>query len=87
MNDYGKNPEPVTIEQALENAVLWATKAGTLAAEQKRDAMERSLAYAGVLLGRALAKARREKPPEDPGDMALRYAGQAVIPDRKGSRA
>lgn len=53
------NPEPVTLEQALANAVLWATKAGTLALEQKRDVMAQTIAVAASGLKGALAKVQR----------------------------
>ena len=41
-----KSHEPVTLAQALENAVLWATKASTPALEQKRDVMAQAIAVA-----------------------------------------
>lgn len=53
------SPEPVTLEQALFNAVVWATKAGTLAIEEKRDALATGIAIAVSGLQRALAKVQR----------------------------
>jgi hypothetical protein len=55
-----QNPEPVTLEQALFNAVMWATKAGTLAIEQKRDGLAGGIAVAASGLKRALAMEQRE---------------------------
>ncbi len=54
-----QNPEPVTLEQALSNAVTWATKAGTIAIEEKRDGLATGIAVAVSGLQRALAKVQR----------------------------
>lgn len=58
--------EPVTLEQALIEAMQWTKKAGLIAAEEGREGMARSLGLVAMGIERALATVKHaptEVPP------------------------
>ena len=58
--DYGTNPEPVTLEQALANAVLWAEKAAQAALDRPNLELASDIGSGILCLREALAVVQRE---------------------------